>query len=181
MNRSSSTTINQVWIQIILLCSIYCVWEWLNGWSDDSDLPKLQSIQLGYGALQGDGRADRKTISDEPYNYKNTLTMRSEIDWIDEWIDLPSLTEFNGCRRNFCFIGTVILESIDLAFDWCRYSSVIIQWNQLRWLLLFLDLFPPILKYAFSHFFIIRCGCSRISYQRQKRLRLIPIPCFLSP
>ena len=51
----------------------------MNGWIDDSDLPKLQSIQLGEGALQGDGRDDRETISDEPYNYNNTLTMRSEI------------------------------------------------------------------------------------------------------
>ena len=52
----------------------------MNGWIDDSDLPKLQSIQLGWSALQGDGRDDRKTISTEPYNYKNTLTMRSEIE-----------------------------------------------------------------------------------------------------
>ena len=52
----------------------------MNGWIDDSDLPKLQSIELGYEALAGDGRDDRKTISDEPYNYKNTLTMRSEIE-----------------------------------------------------------------------------------------------------
>ena len=51
----------------------------MNEWIDDSDLPKLQSIQLGYGALQGDYRDDRKTISYEPYDYKNTLTMRSEI------------------------------------------------------------------------------------------------------
>ena len=40
--------------------------------------PKLQSIQLDYCALVGDWRADRKTINDKPYNYKNTLTMRSE-------------------------------------------------------------------------------------------------------
>ena len=52
----------------------------MNGWIDDSDLPKLQSIQLGRGALDGDFRADRKTISDELYNYKNTLTMRSDIE-----------------------------------------------------------------------------------------------------
>ena len=51
----------------------------MNKWIDDSDLPKLQSIQLGDYALEGDWRDDRKTISDEPYNYKNTLTMRSEI------------------------------------------------------------------------------------------------------
>ena len=52
----------------------------MNGWIDDSDLPKLQSIQLDYGALLGDADADRKTINNEPYNYKNTLTMRSEIE-----------------------------------------------------------------------------------------------------
>ena len=42
----------------------------MNGWIDDSDLPKLQSIRLGDGALLGDARDDR--------NY--TLTMRSEIE-----------------------------------------------------------------------------------------------------
>ena len=52
----------------------------MNGWIDDSDLPKLQSIQLGDEALAGDGGNDRRTISDAPYNYKNTLTMRSEIE-----------------------------------------------------------------------------------------------------
>ena len=52
----------------------------MNGWNDDSDLPILQSIQLGDDALFGDGRDDRKTISDEPYNFNNTLTMRSEIE-----------------------------------------------------------------------------------------------------
>ena len=50
----------------------------MNDWIDDSDLPKLQSIELGAVALQGDYSDDRKTISKEPYNYKNTLTMRSE-------------------------------------------------------------------------------------------------------
>ena len=52
----------------------------MNGWIDDSDLPKFESILLGYGALAGDGRADRQTIRNPPYNYKNTLTMRSEIE-----------------------------------------------------------------------------------------------------
>ena len=52
----------------------------MNGWIDDSDLPKLQSIQLAIGALLGDDRDDRKTINTEPFNYKNTLTMRSEIE-----------------------------------------------------------------------------------------------------
>ncbi|KAK8823034.1 hypothetical protein WA538_002187 [Blastocystis sp. DL] len=66
------------------------------------NLPMLQSIQLGRGALYGDSRNDRKTISYEPYNYKNTLTMRN----------LPSLTEFKGDFCNFRYIGSVILENI---------------------------------------------------------------------
>ena len=52
----------------------------MNGWIDDLDLPKLQSIQLNDNALDGDDRDDRKTISNKPYNYMNTLTMRSEIE-----------------------------------------------------------------------------------------------------
>ena len=52
----------------------------MSGWINDSDLPKLQSIQLGRCALDGDWGDDRKTISYLPYNYNNTLTMRSEIE-----------------------------------------------------------------------------------------------------
>ncbi|KAK8801638.1 hypothetical protein WA588_005924, partial [Blastocystis sp. NMH] len=66
------------------------------------NLPKLQSIQLEYGALRGDGSSDRWTISNPPYNFKNTLTMRN----------LPSLTEFKGHGNNFECIGSVILENI---------------------------------------------------------------------
>ena len=102
--------------------------------------------------------------------------MRSEIEWVDEWIDLPSLTEFKGDYYNFIYIGSVILESMDLVFDWCRYPSIIILWNPIRLVSLPVHLFPPILKYASSHFLIIRCCCSRISHQRQKRLPLILIP-----
>ena len=52
----------------------------MNGWIDDSDLPKLQSIQLRGYALEGDWRDDRETISNPPFNFNNTLTMRSEIE-----------------------------------------------------------------------------------------------------
>ena len=52
----------------------------MNGWNDDSDLPKLQFIRFGESALVGDYDDNRKTINNEPYNYKNTLTMRSEIE-----------------------------------------------------------------------------------------------------
>ncbi|KAK8816697.1 hypothetical protein WA538_000464 [Blastocystis sp. DL] len=88
------------------------------------NLPKLQSILLGGGALHGDGRDDRKTISNEPYNYKNTLTMRN----------LPSLTEFKGYDGNFNYIGSVILENIPrLSFigiyfgDYCFGSTYSLQ------------------------------------------------------
>ena len=89
----------------------------MSGWINDSDLPKLQSINLGWVALQGNWRDDRKTISDEPYNYKNTLTMRSKKEWNDEWRDLPSLTEFKGDGCNFPNMGLVILESMDSVLD----------------------------------------------------------------
>ena len=52
----------------------------MSEWIADSDLPKLQSIQLGRYALQGDSRDDRKTIWYAPYYFKNTLTMRSDIE-----------------------------------------------------------------------------------------------------
>ena len=170
---SSSTTISQTWLPCIQSCSYGCVWEWLNGWIDYSDLPILQSIQLATGALLGDYSEDRKTIITEPYNYKNTLTMRSEIEWVDEWIDLPSLTEFKGDRFNFKNIGSVILESMDLVFDWCRYPSINIWWNQLRYGLLLLHLYHSAFTYSFSHFLISRCWCSRFSHQKQKQLRLL--------
>ena len=56
----------------------------MNGWIDDSDLPMLQSIRLGSWAFRGDSREERTTVNTEPFNYKNTLTMRSEIEWSDE-------------------------------------------------------------------------------------------------
>ena len=38
----------------------------MNTWIDDSDLPKLQSIQLDSNALDCDNRDDRKTIYSLP-------------------------------------------------------------------------------------------------------------------
>ena len=55
----------------------------MNGWVDDSDLPNLQTSQLDYFALQGDDSGDQETISEEPYNYTNTLTMKSESAFIN--------------------------------------------------------------------------------------------------
>ena len=47
--------------------------------NDESDLPALKSIQLGDNTLQGDSGDKRKMIVEPPYNYRNTMTMRSEI------------------------------------------------------------------------------------------------------
>ena len=46
----------------------------MNGWIDYLDLPLLQSIQLGSWTLPGDGKNAQY----------NTLTMRSEIERVDE-------------------------------------------------------------------------------------------------
>lgn len=75
------------------------------------DLPQLNSIELGSGAFNGDSRPNRKSIDTTPYNYKNTLIMRSEIAKKGEWIDLPSLTLIKGILLHFYAIGSVILES----------------------------------------------------------------------
>ena len=89
----------------------------MNGWIDDSDLPKLQSIELRQGAFEGDDGDDRWTKNDKVYEYKNTLTMRSEIERAAAWIDLPSLSSIKGDKSNFYYIGSVILESSHLGID----------------------------------------------------------------
>ena len=61
----------------IVVLSFCCAWEWCREWDDDSDLPTLQSIRLGSFALEGDYDDSQKTIQEEPFNYKNTLIMRS--------------------------------------------------------------------------------------------------------
>ena len=177
--KSSSASICQTWWIHSSSCSFGCIWEWLNGWIDHSDLPELRFIELGVSALYGDSDDDRKTISTEPYNYKNTLTMRSESEWNDEWIDLPSLTSFKGDWHNFQCMGSVILESSHLVIDSCRYFSIIIGWNHIRFPLLRVHPLPPTLKYLFSHLIIIRCPCSRISHHKPKQIPLILIPSFL--
>ena len=58
--------------------------------------------------------------------------MRSETEWKDEWLDLPSLTSFKGDEYNFASIGSVILESNHLVIDRTRYPSIRIQWNPIR-------------------------------------------------
>ena len=52
--------------------SFGCVGEY-----DDLDLPQLHSIELDYCALRGDERDEQKALEEKPYNYKNTLIMKS--------------------------------------------------------------------------------------------------------
>ena len=51
----------------------------MEGMTDNPDLPKLQSIELEYSACRGDSDSSRTTMKNKPYNYKNTLTMRSSV------------------------------------------------------------------------------------------------------
>ena len=88
--------------------SFGCVGEY-----DDLDLPQLHSIELDYCALRGDERDEQKALKEKPYNYKNTLIMKSGCSVIGVRIDLPSLTSFKSYRCNFQFVGSVTLESTD--------------------------------------------------------------------
>ena len=85
--------------------------------ADEADLPLLQSIELGGSALAGDWRDDRKTSQRSPFNWKNSLVMRSGDLCGSEWIDLPSLISFKGNTYNFENIGPVVLESSDVCVD----------------------------------------------------------------
>ena len=89
------------------------------------DLPLLQSVKLGDLAFLGD--YNRKTINEYPYNYNNTMTMKSDSNWQNVYLDLPSLISFVGGRGNYLYFGSVIFEStISLAL-FSRYSFTVIQ------------------------------------------------------
>ena len=88
--------------------SFGCVGEY-----DDLDLPQLHPIELDYCALRGDERDEQKALEEKPYNYKNTLIMKSGCSMIGVMTDLPSLTSFKSYRCNFQFVGSVMLESTD--------------------------------------------------------------------
>lgn len=67
----------------------------------DPDLPKLQSIVLDANALEGDFSDDRKEIPVEPYNYKNTLTLKSAFSLLRSF-DRPSFPDsLQGKRIQF--------------------------------------------------------------------------------
>ena len=109
--------------------SFGCVGEY-----DDLDLPQLHSIELDYCALRGDERDEQKALEEKPYNYKNTLIMKSGCSVIGVMTDLPSLTSFKSYRCNFQFVGSVMLESTDskrfIQISWrgIRIGNECFQW-----------------------------------------------------
>ena len=45
------------------------------------DLPLLQSVKLGDYAFRGD--SNRKATNEYPYNYNNTMIMKSDGNWLN--------------------------------------------------------------------------------------------------
>ena len=97
--HTTSTLLNQLnWMIFLLLNQLnlvvvhsilFMILYWVV-WFDidiDSilDLPKLKSIRLGDYSLRGDSNDDRKGRIDIPYDFMNTLTMKSTNEWL--WID----------------------------------------------------------------------------------------------
>ena len=77
------------------------------------DLPNLQSISLERVAFQGNPRDEYKTIPEEPYNYRNSLTMegRAYRNQMTNIPDLPLLREMKLAYCNFKLTGKVVLKS----------------------------------------------------------------------
>ena len=67
-------------IHDIVLSSM--IWYW---YRFSLDLTQLKSIRLGDYSLRGDSNDDRKGRIDIPYDFMNTLTMKSTNEWL--WID----------------------------------------------------------------------------------------------
>ena len=90
------------------------------------DLPLLQSVKLGGGAFSG--ASGRNTINEYPYNYNNTMIMKSDGNWQNVYLDLPSLISFVGVGSdNYRYFGSVVLESVFSLALLSRYSFTAIQ------------------------------------------------------
>lgn len=89
------------------------------------NLTSLQAIKLSGGAFRGD--SSKKTAEEYPFNYNNTLIMRSRNDISKGLIDLPSLTSFIGGDDNFEYYGAAILDSICLTWLFRRHPFIIMQ------------------------------------------------------
>lgn len=62
---------------MFLLLSTSGVGEYVKGLVREVDLTQLQSIELGCDALRGDDRDYRKRIQKEPFEYMNSLRLKS--------------------------------------------------------------------------------------------------------
>mgnify|MGYP007029445730 FL=1 len=80
---------------------------------------------MGNNAFRGDSTL--KTADEYPYNYNNSLTMKSGNVRSIEYIDLPLLASFIGGGNNFEYYGSGILESICVEVLFRRHSIFIIQ------------------------------------------------------
>ena len=82
--------------------SFGCVGEY-----DDLDLPQLHSIELDYCALRGDERDEQKALEEKPYNYKNTLIMKSGCSVIgvmtSPFADILQELSMQLPVRRFCY------------------------------------------------------------------------------
>ena len=98
--------------------SLIGIIEWMK-W--EIDLPVLQSVKLGNNAFRGD--RNRNTINEYPYSYNNTMIMKSESNWLKEYIDLPSLISFVGVGSdNYQYFGSAAFESVLSLALFSRHS-----------------------------------------------------------
>ena len=91
--------------------------------------------------MMGDDDDDRKEFMEEPYHYKNVLVMKS-IGY-----HIPLLRQLKGSDSNFCYVGSVILESSFLQCDQYRHPSVSTLANLIRSVELLLVLFSSLIEY----------------------------------
>ena len=80
---------------------------------------------MGQSTFRGDG--DRKTIDEYPYNYNNTMIMKSRNGYVIITVDLPLLNTFVGESDNILYFGLVILESNRYQGLLSRHIVIIIQ------------------------------------------------------
>ena len=112
------------------------------------DLPSLQSIELGYGSFGCSSttiiesmiliwnemkwidlpslqsiKLDEYALNEFNDDESCSLTMRSihPIDFQLKWIDLPNLSSITSVRESFYNPRTVIMESIEIEWQWYVY------------------------------------------------------------
>ena len=78
-SRSPAAAVSHAWQSGLLFLSVHCVGGYLKGGNERIDMEQLACVELGENALRGDGGDSRKTINEEPFNYKNTLIIRSFV------------------------------------------------------------------------------------------------------